>query len=116
MESDLSFCLCRVHVKRRRPWREYCCSMGMRACGIVCVTSWKVKAIPSVARTNDYEGLPFARTGFMALTQGTVLYIVVFGRECQLFLFGSLSLLLPFVKDDLEMPSSEAPLTAIGCK
>jgi hypothetical protein len=27
---------------------------------------------------NDYEGLPFARTGFMALTGGTVLYIVVF--------------------------------------
>ena len=27
---------------------------------------------------NDYEGLPFARTGFMALTRGTVLYIVVF--------------------------------------
>jgi hypothetical protein len=27
---------------------------------------------------NDYEGLPFARTGCMALTRGTVLYIVVF--------------------------------------
>ena len=27
---------------------------------------------------NDYEGLPFAHTGFMALTRGTVLYIVVF--------------------------------------
>jgi DNA-binding response OmpR family regulator len=27
---------------------------------------------------NDYEGLPCALTGFMALTRGTVLYIVVF--------------------------------------
>jgi len=27
---------------------------------------------------NDYEGLPFALTGFMALTRGTILYIVVF--------------------------------------
>ena len=27
---------------------------------------------------NDYEGLPFALTGFMALTGGAVLYIVVF--------------------------------------
>jgi DNA-binding response OmpR family regulator len=27
---------------------------------------------------NDYEGLPFARTGCMALTRGTVLYVVVF--------------------------------------
>ena len=27
---------------------------------------------------NDYKGLPFARTGCMALTRGTVLYIVVF--------------------------------------
>ena len=27
---------------------------------------------------NDYEWLPFARTRFMALTRGTVLYIVVF--------------------------------------
>jgi hypothetical protein len=27
---------------------------------------------------NDYEGLPFALTGCMALTRGTILYIVVF--------------------------------------
>ena len=27
---------------------------------------------------NDDEGLPFTRTGCMALTRGTVLYIVVF--------------------------------------
>jgi hypothetical protein len=27
---------------------------------------------------NDYEGLPFTLTDFMALTRGTVLYIVVF--------------------------------------
>ena len=27
---------------------------------------------------NDYEGLPFALTDFMALTRGTILYIVVF--------------------------------------
>ena len=27
---------------------------------------------------NDYEGLPFVFTGFMARTRGTVLYIVVF--------------------------------------
>jgi hypothetical protein len=26
---------------------------------------------------NDYEGLPFARTGCMALTRGTILSIVV---------------------------------------
>jgi hypothetical protein len=31
-------------------------------------------------------------------------------------LFGSLSLLLPLVKDDLETPSSEALLTARGCQ
>ena len=27
---------------------------------------------------NDYEGLPFALTDFMALTRGTILYIVAF--------------------------------------
>ena len=27
---------------------------------------------------NGYEGLPFARTGVLALTRGTVLYLVVF--------------------------------------
>jgi len=43
----------------------------------VCVTSWQVNYTVCRAH-NDYEGLPFALTGFMALTRGTILYIVVF--------------------------------------
>ena len=50
------FCLCRVHVKRRRLWREYCSSMGMRACGMCSAKSWRVRAIRSVERTMIMRG------------------------------------------------------------
>jgi hypothetical protein len=60
---------------------------------------------------HEYEGLSFALTGFLTLTRGTVLYIVVFDvhdHPCCLALFLSLC---PSPKD-LQPPSSEALLTA----
>ena len=51
--------------------------MGMHACGIVCVTSLEGEGYTVCRAHNDYEGLPFARTGCMALPTRPIQYIVI---------------------------------------